>query len=194
MDIHAKNITYNSSAISKEQFDAHEKLYTGYVSKVNEIQKNLVTAPRNEASSTAYSIYRGLKKGETFSLNGVILHELYFENMSSSKTQIGLSTKKIINDSFGSYENWFEDFKACGLSARGWCIFAYEQRTKTFKNILLDEHDLGFVAFMYPIIIMDMYEHAYFYDYRTDKAKYISNFTQSIDWNIIEQRASLLLS
>lgn len=194
MRVYPRAINYNSSAISMEQFEAHKKLYLGYVDKVNEITNELVNAPRDKATSSAYSLYRGLKKGETFSLNGVIFHEAYFENMAKEPTNIGDRTKQVLTTGFGSYENWLEDFKACAMSARGWCILAYEQRTGTYRNILLDEHDVGPVGYMYPLIILDMYEHAYFYDYKTDKTQYIENFINSIDWNVIENRSSVLLS
>ena len=192
MEIQAKEIRYDSNAITKEQFEAHKKLYTGYVGKVNEITKDLKTMPKEGVGNAAYSLYRGLKKGETYSMNGVILHELYFQNMSTEKTKMSQKTESIIKKGFGTYEKWVEDFKACGMSARGWCIFVYEQRTDTFRNILLDQHDVGLIAYVHPLIILDMYEHAYFYDYKTNKEEYIMNFIKSIDWNIVNKRVEFV--
>ena len=94
---------------------------------------------------------------------------------------------------FGGLANWKEDFTACAKAARGWCVFAYEQRTGACRNILLDTHDEGNIAASYPIIVLDVYEHAYFSDYGTDKAAYINRFINNIPWDAVEKRAAVVI-
>jgi Fe-Mn family superoxide dismutase len=101
--------------------------------------------------------------------------------------------QKIFNNFYGSFDKWKEDFTACATSARGWCILAYEQRTARCRDILLDVHDEGQIATAFPIIIIDMYEHAYFLDYGIDKASYIKRFIDNIPWDVIEKRAGLVV-
>lgn len=192
MEIVAKKIEYNTNAVTKKQFDEHLKLYKGYVDKTNSITKELdKNADRANANAT-YSKYRGFKKGETYALDGTILHEAYFQNMTSQPTTPCHKTMELLSRFFGNYQSWLDDFTACGKSARGWCILSYEQRTATMRNLLLDSHDDGVVCMAYPVLVLDMYEHAYFLDYGTDKEKYIKKFIESIDWNVVSKRISKL--
>ncbi|MCL2372561.1 MAG: Fe-Mn family superoxide dismutase [Defluviitaleaceae bacterium] len=181
---------FNNSVVSRQQFDQHMTLYKGYVSKTNEITKVLTTQPEYDTANATAGHYRGWKKGETYAINGMILHELYFQNLGAEPSQPGPHTLALMDKYFGGKDNWQKDFIACATSARGWCILAYEQRTSTCRNILLDSHDDGQIATAYPIIVLDMYEHAYFTDYGTDKATYIARFIANIPWDVIERRAA----
>jgi len=158
----------------------------------NLTDKTLATDPKYDTASASGGYYRGWKKTETYSINGVILHELYFQNLGDHTGAPGPKMTGIINKYFGGFEKWKEDFIACATSARGWCILAFEQRTATCRNILLDLHDEGHISMAYPIIILDMYEHAYFLDYGTDKASYINRFINNIPWDIIEKRVGVI--
>ena len=184
-------VKYNTSAVSEKQFLAHKTLYEGYVSKTNEISQILESAPGLDDANAVYSKYRGLKEAQSFALNGVILHEEYFKNMTASKMIPGKKTLEVFNNFFGGRENFFRDFEACAKSARGWCMLVYEQRTNSFVNIMLDAHNLGNVCSAFPLLVLDMYEHAYFMDYGTDKGKYIGNFAESIDWETVESRVNI---
>ena len=190
MDIVSKEFAYATGVVSRKAYDDHLTLYNGYIKKTNEITQELSTNPDWANSNATYSHYRGLKKGETYAINGVILHELYFQNLGNEAGPIGL--QNIMNRSHGSTEKWKEDFIACANAARGWCIFVYEQRTGTYRNIVLDSHEDGNIATAYPIIVLDMYEHAYFTDYGTDKSAYINRFISNIPWGIIEKRAKIV--
>lgn len=185
------NFQYNSTinAVSKKQYDVHLALYEGYINKINEIWNELMTAPDREKANATYSKYRGLKKGETYALDGVILHELYFDNLGGRNNNPSASALQLINSFFGSYDNWKQDFIACGKAARGWAVLAYDQRSKSLINILSDAHDEGIVWNAYPLIVMDVYEHAYFIDYENKKADYIDKFLSNINWDIVNKRA-----
>jgi len=192
MKISATQFVYDTGAVSQKQFDEHIKLYNGYVGKVNAITDELAANGDRAQANAVYSKYRGLKDGETFALAGTILHELYFQNMSAKLSEPCEKTLMVLEDSFGSFDNWLADFKACATSARGWCILCYEQRTKTFRNIMQDTHDKGVVPGMYPLLVLDMYEHAYFLDYGTDKAAYIGKFVASVNWDAVSKRLKAL--
>ena len=181
---------YNTDVVSKRLFDEHQKLYAGYIGKMNEINTALANDPNRAAANATYSEYRGLKKGETFALNGVILHELYFENMGDSPKHMGAATTDLLTRFFGGADEWKADFIACALSARGWCITGYDQRQGVIRNFAQDAHDDGVITMAHPIIALDMYEHAYFMDYGTDKAGYIAKFINNIDWSVVEERSA----
>lgn len=175
--------------ISDKAFNEHLTLYKGYVDKSNQIFENLHgDAKRGDANKT-YSLYRGLKKGESFAMDGVILHELYFRNIGKEGQSPGPKFRELIQESYGSYERWAEDFVACAKSARGWCVAAFEQRTRRLCNILMDAHDEGLIVSAYPLLVIDMYEHAYFTDYGTDGARYAGEFMKHVDWAAVEERA-----
>ena len=192
MEAKAKHFEYNTTAVSEEQFTQHLKLYNGYITKINQITTEIERDPGTSDANATFSHYRCLKKGETFSLCGVILHELYFQNLCDSVKTPSANTTEMLNNSFGGYEKWKADFTACCLSARGWCVLSYEQRTNTFRNFLQDSHDDGVVCMAYPLLVMDMYEHAYFLDYATNKDEYIKRFLESVDWDIVGKRIDIL--
>lgn len=188
------NFQYNETinAVSKQQYDVHLALYEGYINKTNEIWVELQTSAEREKANATYSKYRGLKKGETYALNGVILHELYFANLGGTNNTPSGVTLELINQYFGSYEDWQKDFIACGKAARGWAILGFDQRSNKLINILCDSHDEGNVCNAYPLIVMDVYEHAYFIDYQNKKADYIDRFIQDINWDAVNRRGKLL--
>jgi len=193
METTAAPFTYNTGLVSKKAYDEHLTLYHGYVNKTNEIAQKLATDPDLASANSTYSTYRALKRGESFALDGVILHELYFQNIYNGGTSIGHSTSKLIEQHFGTFDKWKAEFIASALSARGWCILVYEQRTQTLRNVVLDSHDDGLVCGSYPLLVLDMYEHAYFTDYGTDKAKYINKFLDVVNWDMVERRCARLV-
>ena len=193
MDITAMSFTHQTEVVSQKQFNEHLVLYEGYIDKANEITQKIQTDPDYASANATYSHYRGLKKGESYALDGVILHELYFQNLVTDHQPMGKKTRYLLEHYFGSVENWRNCFTACAKSARGWCVCGYEQRTNSCRNILLDSHDDGLVCSAYPLIVLDMYEHAYFMDFGTNKADYINRFISGIPWGVIEKRAAVVL-
>ena len=192
MEITAMPFTYKTGVVTRKQFDDHLTLYHGYVDKTNEITRVLTEQPEFESANATAGHYRGWKKSEPYAICGVILHELYFQNLGSESAPMGQRVQNLMDKYFGSADRWRDDFAACAKSARGWCVTVYEQRTGTCRNILLDSHDDGYIVTAYPLIVLDMYEHAYFLDYGTDKAAYINRFMAQIPWDVIEKRAAAL--
>jgi len=193
MEINAMPFTHKTGIVSRKQFDDHITLYHGYVEKTNEITNKLATDPQYATANATASHYRGWKRGETYAIDGVILHELYFQNLGSEGGPPGPKMQALVDLYFGGFDKWKEDFIACATAARGWCILVYEQRTKTCRNILLDNHHDGHIATAFPVVVLDMYEHAYFLDYGTDKAAYINRFIAQVAWDAIEKRAGVVV-
>lgn len=181
----------------KQLKEHHDVLYVGYVKKIGEIEEKLKTVDVSAANAT-FSDLRELKMEETFALNGVKLHEGYFDNLapkgSSSQGNPSVPSgpshqiKDLMLRDFGSYEKWEAEFKAMGLCARGWVVLGYDLDEKKLKNILCDSHNQGGVWNMMALMIMDVYEHAYFIDYATARKAYIEAFFKNIDWNEVNQR------
>lgn len=182
-----KPLKYTSlEGLSEKQLkEHHDVLYVGYVKKTNEIREALATADTASANAT-YSQLGELKREETFALNGVKLHEGYFDNMAAGKG--GEPTGAIrqwIEEDFGSVPKFLDDFKATGLAARGWVILAFDLDEGKLRTYLCDSHNQGGVWNSVALLIMDVYEHAYFIDYATGRKQYIEAFMKLIDWDAV---------
>ncbi|NLC07759.1 MAG: superoxide dismutase [Syntrophomonadaceae bacterium] len=177
---------------SHRQLSEHYTLYVGYVNKLNEIHELLKDVDYSKANQT-YSDLRSLKIGENFALNGIKLHEAYFENLSPGQ-QISGRIEQTINATFGSYENFHTQFSACGLAARGWVLLSLNLDWGNVVINCLDAHDVGYYVNTYPLLVMDVYEHAYMIDYGIKRADYISAFMQNIAWEVVNRRLEQVLS
>lgn len=187
-----KNFDYllggNAKGLSDMQLKAHFTLYQGYVKKLNEIWEKLGKADRS-APNYSYNEYSELKRREPVAFNGTVLHELYFENLGNGSTSPDERTRKLIETSFGSFDDWLADAKACLMSAHGWLVTAYDYtEKKLFNNLVRTEHDVGLFANTHIMIAIDVWEHAYFADYQTRKADYVANVLSGLNWKTIGER------
>jgi Fe-Mn family superoxide dismutase len=157
------NITQDSEGMSLKMIQNHFKLYEGYVKKTNEIQEKLEVVDKTLANGV-YSEVGELKRQETFAVNGMKLHEIYFGHLNGNGTPEGDLVAMIEKD-FGSLDNWKIDMIATGLSARGWAILAFDFKDNRLHNYAGDAHNVGAVWGAIPLIALDVYEHAYFIDY-----------------------------
>jgi superoxide dismutase, Fe-Mn family len=163
----------------------HDVLYVGYVKKANELREKMLTVDLALANAT-YSEIREVKSELGFALNGVILHELYFENMGGD----GQPTPKVqslLTEHFGSFEYWQKELLALGLSARGWVVLG-QSPDGALEHYLCDAHNQGGIWGANPILVVDVYEHAYFLDYATNRKEYLEKFIENIDWKAVESR------
>lgn len=174
--------------LSEAQVSNHRDiLYAGYVNKLNEIEEKLKKAELATANQV-FSDLRALKTEETFALNGVVLHEYYFENISGKGGKPTGKLAELITREFGSFERWAEEFKACGLSARGWAVLALSLYDGRLHNYCLDSHNEKAPINSVALLVMDVYEHAYFMDYGAKRAPYIEAFMKNIDWQSCARR------
>lgn len=178
--------------LSKKQIDEHEELYKGYVNKRNEISEQLETADRTKANNITFSPFRGLKLAETFAMNGDILHRLYFQNMGPGGKIIGPKTKELLIKNFGSVEEFKNDLFATAKSARGWAITAFTPDDGRAHNFLLDTHNDKVPAIAIPLLVLDVYEHAYMIDFGIKRVPYLDVFWDNIDWNVVEHRVTFI--
>ncbi|MCL5003960.1 MAG: superoxide dismutase [Patescibacteria group bacterium] len=168
----------------------HGKLYTGYVNKRNEVEERLAKVnPEDLASGNqTYSFLRGLKEGETFAANGMILHEVFFDVLGGTGDPAGTHVLEEIEKEWGGFEKFKEMFAACGMSARGWAILAYDPSDGKLHIFTADAQNQGGVWGATPILPLDVYEHAYFIDFGSDRKSYINAFFENLDWSKIDRR------
>jgi len=167
--------------LSLKMLAEHFKLYEGYVKKANEIQEKIAAADKSEANAS-YSYIGELKRQETFSVNGIKLHEVYFGHLGGDGVPSGELVKMIERD-FESLDKWQEDMIVTGISARGWAVLAYDFKDNRLHNYGADAHNVGAVWAAIPLIVLDVYEHAYFMDYGVNRKDYISSFFKNLNWD-----------
>lgn len=173
--------------LSAQQLNEHKILYEGYVAKRNEIAQKLSSVDRADQNRT-YSPYRALKLAETYALNGSLLHELYFENMNKKPSQVGPQMQQLIEESFGSLEAFKQDLMAAALCSRGWVLTAYSIDDGHLHNFVLEEHNQTVPVLVLPLLVLDVYEHAYMIDFGIKRAPYLEVFWENIDWFVVEHR------
>jgi len=166
----------------------HFTLYQGYVTNTNKVLDAL--AGLLKEAKTAAPEFAELKRRLGWEFDGMRLHEYYFENLGG-KAVLDLNGKlgqKIV-ESFGSYEAWEKDFKAVGtMRGIGWAVLYQDSADGRLINFWINEHDGGHPAGCLPILIMDVFEHAYMIDYGLKRADYIEAFFKNIDWKAAETR------
>jgi Fe-Mn family superoxide dismutase len=171
---------------SDKLLETHFTLYNGYVANTNKLIAKLTRLSlENKGSEPEYA---ELKRRFGWEFNGMRLHELYFGNMSKNPGQINKLKDKITKD-FGSFENWEQDFKAVGaMRGIGWVILSYDKEEDKLFNVWINEHDIGHLAGSIPLLVMDVFEHAFITDYGLKRADYINVFFEVIDWKVVEER------
>lgn len=166
----------------------HFKLYQGYVKNTGAVIEKLNAMLVDKKCNTPE--YAELKRRLGWEFNGILLHEYYFENLGSKKQfdTNGAFHKKAIDD-FGCFENWKQDFISTGLiRGIGWVVVYWDPRTNRLINVWVNEHDVGHITAAQPILVMDVFEHAYITDYNLDRTKYIEAFFENINWEVVEKR------
>lgn len=166
----------------------HFTLYQGYVTNTNKVLDILDQMARDGKAGTPE--WAELKRRLGWEFNGMRLHEYYFENLGGKG---GISTggklvKKMAED-FGSYEAWEKDFRAAGaMRGIGWTVLYQDGAGGRLINFWINEHDAGHPAGCLPVLIMDVFEHAFMIDYGLKRADYIEAFFKNIDWAAAESR------
>ena len=179
-----KPALFQLDGISRASVEAHYKLYQGYVNKRNEILQKLESVELASANQV-YSDLRALKVDLTFAVGGIKNHELYFEHLGGAGGEPDGAMATLIKRDFGSFATWRADLKATGLAARGWAWTAYDWDEGRLFNYLGDAQNTFPVWNATPLVALDVYEHAYFMDYQTDRAAYIETFLANLDWFVV---------
>jgi Fe-Mn family superoxide dismutase len=170
--------------ISRESVEAHYRLYEGYVDKRNEILEKLGSVDLS-AANQVYSEVRALKVELSFAVGGIKNHEIYFEHLGGDGgAPDGLIGDLIARD-FGSADDWRRDLKASGMAGRGWAWTAYDWDEARMFNYVGDTQNTFPIWNATPLIALDVYEHAYFLDFQTDRGAYIDAFLANLDWAVV---------
>ena len=196
------NLTYKArqfnlsglNGISDKTLEMHFKLYEGYVTQTNllteKIDEIIEDGRIDQEEMPAYS---ELTRRLGFEYNGMVLHEYYFENMKvggAGDPEPDSTFLKAAEKSFGSYAVWKTDFVGVGkMRGVGWAICNQNPANDRLSNHWVSEHQVGNVAGFNPVLVLDVWEHAYLLDYKpADRPKYIEAFFSNIDWNSVEER------
>lgn len=191
----AKDFSYffkSLDGITEKLLNKHYGLYEGYINKTNEILEKIKIANINTANHN-YSEMRELLVELSHNLNAVILHELYFSNLIDRETAPTEALKQILNRDFGSWENYINHIRATAKSARGWAITAYNYRDGKIHNFAIDGHNLNVPISVKPLLVIDVWEHAYALDYGTNKNDYIEAFFNNVNWPVVSTRLDAAL-
>ena len=164
----------------------HFTLYQGYVTNTNKLNDLLNGKPRDATNPE----YAELKRRFGFEFNGMRLHEYYFENLGGKAPldKSGALAKRLA-DTSGSYDTWEQDFRATGaMRGIGWVILYQDNVTGQLFNQWINEHEVGHLAGCQPLLVMDVFEHAFMTDYGLKRADYIAAFFKNINWGMVESR------
>jgi Fe-Mn family superoxide dismutase len=180
-----KPALYELEGISRQAVEAHYRLYQGYVGKRNEILAKLRNVDLAAANQT-YSELRALKVELTFAIGGIKNHELYFEHLGGVGGEPKGRFGEIVQRDFGSINAWKSDLKATGIAARGWAWTAWDWDEGRLFNYIGDAQNTFPVWNATPLVALDVYEHAYFLDFATDRAGYIDTFFNNLDYDVVD--------
>lgn len=190
LDYQAKDYSYlfGMAGFSDQLLKLHFQLYQGYVKNTNQLLARFKEFEAQNRDQT-YE-YGALKRRFAWEFDGMRLHELYFENLGGSESLDKSSQLYLrISKDFGSFEAWKRNFIATGMiRGIGWVILYRDPRSGRLFNTWINEHDVGHLAGGTPLLIMDVFEHAYITQYALDRNKYIEAFFENINWEQVSKR------
>ena len=184
-----KAFNTTSKGISEATHREHLKLWQGYANKTNEIRKALAEMEIDPAKANQiYSQMRALKANYAFAYGGYLNHNVYFDTLGGNGGEPTGDVATLIKEAYGSFDRWVHDWKATGIAGRGWAYLAYSREEQRVHTFLGDGQDT-FPAWNHTLILaMDVYEHAYYLDFQTARAKYIDAYMNCIDWQAVNAR------
>jgi Fe-Mn family superoxide dismutase len=180
--------------ISDQTLEMHFKLYEGYVKETNNLSERIAEFLKDgKVDQEEMPVYSELKRRLGFEFNGMVLHEYYFENMKRDGGGDPAPRSSFYNaaeSSFGSYDIWKADFVGVGkMRGVGWAMCYEQPGTGRLSNHWISLHQIGEVTGFNPVLVMDVWEHAFLLDYKpADRPKYIEAFFSNIDWKAVEDR------
>jgi Fe-Mn family superoxide dismutase len=172
----------------------HFSLYEGYVTHVNALLEKLGSLREQEALDGAEQAELRRRLGYEF--DGMRLHELYFGNLGGEgRPPARGQVREALDASFGSTGKWAAEYRAVGaMRGVGWAILSFDPETGNLANFWVGEHEVGHAAGCTPLLVMDVWEHAFMTDYGTDRGSYIESFLLNVDWKEVERRLSMARS
>ncbi|MCH9626235.1 MAG: hypothetical protein S4CHLAM123_14310 [Chlamydiales bacterium] len=189
----AKDFSYilGMPGFTDKALEMHFTLYRGYVKNTNLLLSILRQYAQEGKQRTPQ--FQEIKRRLGWEYDGMHLHELYFSNLGGKGTKLSIDSaleKRIIQD-FGSYDAWQKDFMETGmLRGIGWVVLYQEPVEGRLINTWVGEHDIGNLSGGEPILIMDVWEHAYLLEYGLDRWAYIQAFFDNVNWDVVSKRYS----
>lgn len=180
--------------ISDQTLEMHFKLYEGYVKETNNLQEKISEILKDgKVDQEEMPAYSELKRRLGFEYNGMVLHEYYFGNLKkggAGQLDAKSSFMKAAASSFGTFDVWKADFAGIGkMRGVGWAICYQDPSNQQLSNHWISLHEIGNVAGYTPVLVMDVWEHAYLLDFKpAERAKYIDAFFANIDWKAVDER------
>ena len=177
--------------ISDNTLQVHFGLYEGYVKNTNLLNEQIAGLIEAGQAAGANPGFAELTRRLGFEYNGMVLHEYYFGNMTkSASAQPPPAVQEAVGGTFGDFETWKKDFSAVGgMRGVGWAIAYFDPHAKRVSNHWITLHEDGNVAGFIPLLVMDVWEHAFLLDYKpAERGKYIESFFANVDWNVVNAR------
>lgn len=193
MEYTARNfdVLLGTEGFSDDLLKDHFKLYQGYVKNAGILLDSL--SDMRKKKRTAEPIFGELKRRLGWEWNGMRMHELYFEGMKKGGAAAleGGPLASALTESFGSRAEWEAEFRATGMMRGiGWAVMTLDPGSGLLANVWVNEHDAGHWAGCAPLLVMDVFEHAYMPEYGLRKEDYIGFFLRAVDWRCVERRFS----
>lgn len=179
-----------SELVSQKTKQAHTELYKNYVDGLNRISAELDTADLSTVNSN-HSQYRSLKLDETYNLNATWLHELYFANCFDPNSEIYMDSIAYLRlqRDFGTFDDAQKEMIACALSSgNGWMVVGFNMFLRRYVVTMISNHSQDVMIGLYPVIVIDCHEHAFYRDYLNDKKSFVISQMKEINWNVVEDR------
>ena len=181
--------------ISETTMTEHFKLYNGYVNKYNEVMEQIEALSNDDvkAGQITYSKIRSLKTALAFALGGTINHEIYFHNLGGAGGKPSDKLLSQIEKDFNSYERFEAELRGTAMAARGWAFLCWNSAMKRLFIVIGDDQSTFPVWNSRVLLACDVYEHAYYLDYKTARAAYLDAFFKNVDWKDVETRFEMAL-
>jgi superoxide dismutase, Fe-Mn family len=183
------------TGISDRTLETHFGLYQGYVTNTNALNEKIAAMLGNDPiGADQMAAYSELTRRLGFEYNGMVLHEYYFGNLKKDgggAPDSNSAFRAAAESTFGSFERWKADFVSVGkMRGVGWAACYLDPAANRISNHWINLHETGNVAGFSPVLIMDVWEHAFLLDYKpAERPKYIEAFFANVDWSVVDQRA-----
>ena len=176
--------------ISDQTLELHFGLYEGYVKNTNLLNEQIAAKIDEGHASATDLAFAELNRRLAFEYNGMRLHELYFDNLTGDGGEPENAVRNALGAAYGDYETWKKDFVAVGgMRGIGWAIAYQDPTNGRITNHWVELHQDGNLASFVPIIVMDVWEHAFLLDYKpSERGKYIEAFFSNLNWSAIAAR------
>jgi Fe-Mn family superoxide dismutase len=177
--------------ISDETLKMHFALYEGYVKNTNLLMEQISEITQKKKASGVDPAYAELTRHLGFEVGGMVLHEYYFENLAAKgRGKPSADFKHVLEQSFDGFENWKQAFAAVGeMRGVGWAILYQDPVTEKLSNHWVALHQDGVPSGFKPLLVMDVWEHAFLLDYKpAERGKYINAFFSNVDWEAVHRR------